>query len=74
MEENKNSQKGFILEHLQKFGSITPLEAIQHYGCLRLAARIADLKKDGYNIKTEMLTSVSRLTGRPVQFANYRLQ
>lgn len=74
MEESKSSQKGFILEHLQKFGSITLLEAIQHYGCLRLAARISDLKKDGYNITTEMQTSVSRLTGRPVQFANYRLQ
>lgn len=74
MEETSNSQKSFILEHLRKYGSITPIEANQYYGCLRLAARIADLKKEGYHITTEMLTSVSRLTGRPVQFAKYKLQ
>lgn len=33
--------------------SITPLEALTLFGCGRLAARIDDLRKMGYNIITE---------------------
>ena len=36
-----------ILRHLQTFGAITSLEAIQDYGILRLASRISELKKRG---------------------------
>ena len=31
---------------------ISPLEALQEYGCFRLAARIAELREDGLNIET----------------------
>lgn len=74
MEEEKLTQKNAILTHLKRFGSIEPLTALREYGCYRLGARIADLRKDGYDIITEKMTSVSRITGRPVHFANYRLQ
>jgi hypothetical protein len=30
--------------------------ALKHFGCLRLAARIADLREKGHNITTEMVT------------------
>ena len=36
---------------------ITPLEALNKWGCMRLAARIAELRKDGMDIRT---TSVTR--------------
>ena len=37
------SQCDLILMHMQKYGSITHLEAEKEYGCTRLAARISDL-------------------------------
>lgn len=67
------SQKAAILAHLRKYGSIEPLTALSEYGCYRLGARIADLRHEGYNIKTERQTSFSKLTGRPVVFAKYIL-
>ena len=73
MEEEKLSQKKVILDHLKKFGSIEPLTALREYGCYRLGARISDLRNDGYNIITETIRSVSRITGRLVHFANYKL-
>ena len=71
--EEKATQKSVILAHLKRFGSIEPLTALREYGCYRLGARIADLRHDGHNIITETMTSVSRITGRPVHFAKYKL-
>jgi hypothetical protein len=51
---SKNSQCGQILEHLQSGKTITPLEALNMFGCFRLGARCWDLKKTGYDIKTRM--------------------
>ena len=47
----KLSQKELIHRHLRR-QPISPLEALQEYGCFRLAARIAELRKDGHNIET----------------------
>ena len=43
---NPVSQTAKILKHLQAGKPITPLIALRRYGCLRLAARIAELRKD----------------------------
>ena len=71
--DERRNQKSVILAHLKRFGSIEPLTALREYGCYRLGARIADLRNDGYNIITETMTSVSRITGRTVRFAKYKL-
>ena len=47
----KQSQKLLIKPHLIS-KPISPLEALQEYGCFRLAARIAELREDGLNIET----------------------
>lgn len=47
------SQCSEILKHMQERGSITALEALDLYGCFRLAARIKDLRADGHIIVTE---------------------
>ncbi len=73
MADNKNTQKQFILAHLQRFGFIEPLTALREYGCYRLGARIADLRADGYDITTERMKAKSKITGRSVQFAKYIL-
>lgn len=62
-----------ILEHLIKFGSITPIEAMAEYGCMRLGARIWDLRDDGIEIETEMVKAKNRF-GKDVRYAKYSLK
>lgn len=62
------SQNNSILEHLKNIGSITPLEALKLYGCFRLGARCYDLKKMGFNIKTEIVKDNGK------HFAKYSLE
>ena len=62
------TQAGHILEHLRRVGSITPLEALDLYGCFRLAARIKDLRALGWAIHTGVHHTP---TGKAV--ARYRL-
>lgn len=51
----KESQTKRILAYLQKGSGITPLYALRMFGCLRLGARIYDLKKAGHSIATEIV-------------------
>lgn len=67
------TQKQQILEYMQIMGEITPLDALQDIGCMRLSARIYDLRRDGHKIKMEMASSVNR-DGQVVNFARYRLE
>ena len=60
------SQTIKIHNHL-KSKPITPLEALRKYGCFRLASRINDLRKDGIEVKTEMVTKNGK------RFAKYYL-
>ena len=46
------AQRKQILQHLKRHKKITPLDALDLYGCFRLAARIAELREKGYQIKT----------------------
>lgn len=67
----KKTQKDQILEHMEKFGSITPLEAQRLYGCMRLGARIWDLKHEGHEIVKEIVEVATR-SGK-AHVARYRL-
>ena len=40
-----------ILLHMKTHGSITPLEALNLSGCMRLGARIWDLRRAGVGIR-----------------------
>lgn len=66
------TQNGMILNHLQNFGSITSKEAMDLYSCFRLASRISDLKKMGYEIKSVRENGVNKF-GEPVHWARYSL-
>lgn len=46
------SQCEIIVNHLQKFGSISPLEARHVYGIERLASRVDELRQSGHSIVT----------------------
>lgn len=47
------SQSEMILEYLESGKKLTSLEALDKFGCFRLASRIHDLKKRGYKILSE---------------------
>lgn len=53
------SQSDLILDHLRRQGAITPLVALRAYGCMRLAARIRDLRRAGYRIATIRTTTTT---------------
>jgi hypothetical protein len=50
--KKKRSQNDMILDYLKSGKSITPLEALDKFGCMRLGARIADLRREGHPIKS----------------------
>lgn len=66
------TQNEMILRHIEKHGSITPLEALQNYGIMRLASRICDLTKQGYEFKRESVEDHNRF-GEVVRYTRYSL-
>ena len=50
-----NSQSAAILEYLRRGNALTPLEALDRFGCFRLGARVWELKQAGYRIVTQMI-------------------
>ena len=50
------SQSVAILNYLKTGNSLNPMEALNKFGCFRLAARIGDLRKEGHDIQTEMFS------------------
>lgn len=61
------TQNQQIKSYLKKGKSITPIQALNKFGCFRLAARISDLRNDGLNIATKIVTKDGKT------FASYRL-
>ena len=53
----KNSQSLRILAFLKSGKSITPIQALNRFGCFRLAARIHNLKSMGYRITSTTKTN-----------------
>ena len=49
------SQDNAILDYLKRGGSLTPLEALEKFGCLRLSARAHTLRQRGYNVVSRMV-------------------
>jgi hypothetical protein len=50
----KKTQKQGILEYLEEHGKITPIEALNKFGCFRLSAVIFELREEGYVIDTDI--------------------
>lgn len=61
-----------ILDYMRKYGEITPLDAMKEIGCMRLAARISDLRKAGHNI-TSRKVAVRCRDGRKAYIERYKL-
>ena len=56
---SKPTQAQRILDYIKEFGSITQIEALRDIGCMRLASRVSELRKQGVNIisKTEAVNN-----------------
>lgn len=55
-ESSSKTQKALILKALQQGDRLTHLDAEKRFNCLRLGARIYDLRKRGHNITSIMIT------------------
>lgn len=66
------SQKKKVLNHLQTHRCITSMDAIYKYRATRLSAIIFDLRKEGYAIKTEIVTRKNE-DGNTINYAEYSL-
>ena len=69
--ENKStstSQNAQIAAYLQAGNSITALEALELFGCFRLASRICDLRKANYDISVKRV-----ITANGKKIAQYSL-
>ena len=65
------TQCQMVIEHINKRGSITSLEAIKEYGITRLGSVIHILRrKENYNILSKNETSKNRY-GRKVTYSRY---
>lgn len=61
------TQNEEIKNHLEQGWAITPIQALQLYGCFRLAARILDLREAGLDVKMKMVL------GGEKRYAEYSL-
>lgn len=58
--KTKMTQCDIVLWHLENEGTLTRAQAMMTYGIVELPARICELKKRGYNIKSTKGTSHNR--------------
>ena len=65
------TQHDLILAHMDTYGSISPFEAFTEYGITKLATRISELKRLGYNFTSVMVEHENRY-GQTVRFMRYR--
>ena len=68
----KITQKDRILEYIRNFGSISSFEAYADLGITQLGARIDQLKKEGYEFKTEWESNTNRF-GEKTDYKRYYL-
>ena len=71
--KKNDTQCELILRYMDEHGSITSLEAMQYFGCMRLASRISDLRKRGYMIVRNMVTTYYEDGSYKGHYAEYHL-
>lgn len=70
--EVQMTQRVQIIEHMEKYGRIDQATASKEYGIARLASRISELKKAGYDIESRRERGLNR-NGKRVSYAVYSL-
>lgn len=67
------SQNERLLNHLQNNGSINPMQAWQELGIYRLAARVKNLRDDGYHVVGSKVEVPNRF-GEVCRVAEYKIE
>lgn len=70
MENSKPTQAQRVLAYIREFGAITQLEALRDLGVMRLASRISDLRRQGYDI-TGKTVAVKNRWGEECRIKQY---
>lgn len=60
-----------ILDYIDEFGSISPLEAFRDLGITKLATRISEMQREGFKFKKTFEKSKNRF-GETVRYMRYR--
>lgn len=66
------TQRTMVLDYILDHGGITPKDAENKLGIMRLASRIHELKKDGYPICDEWISKKNRF-GKETRYKKYTL-
>lgn len=64
------TQKEAVLNYIDKFGSITPMEAFADLGITKLATRISELTREGETFRKELVPTTTRL-GHKTHYMKY---
>lgn len=64
------SQKSMVLDYMEEFGSITPIDAFRDLGITRLSAIVFNLKEEGHDIDKVIETGKNRF-GNRTRYARY---
>lgn len=66
------TQEDRLINYLYEHKTITALEAIEDLGILRLASRVSDLRRRGYQITSKMIKVKNRF-GETCRIAEYSI-
>lgn len=64
------TQKEMVLDYINEFGSITPIDAFKDLGITRLAAVVCRLRREGHDIHNEREHALNRY-GQTVRYVRY---
>ena len=70
---NATTQNKLIVEYMRIHGSITGYDAQKDLSCMRLSARISELRSGGLKIITIKEQTINKVTGRKTSYARYKL-
>ena len=62
-----------ILKYMHDFGSITPMEAFSDLGITKLATRISEMRRDGFEIADDWMKKKNRY-GKTIRFKKYWME
>ena len=65
------SHHEMILDYIDRFGSISPMEAFMDLGITKLATRISEMRKNGYEFSKKMESRKNRY-GKTCHYMRYR--
>lgn len=72
MENHNPTQNQRVLDYMHKHGSITQIEVLRDIGVMRLASRVSDLRRLGYDIASRT-ENVKNRYGEKCRIKRYSL-